>query len=187
MERCREWTIEVDQDKNNRNLKAQEDFIIKFIGSLYDAIDTSDPILKEIKSLHYTRIFHPQRDNMGAYIRLRIFSYDDDLTNIEKEIDNRLDDCVRNKTVFEILKKDIDWEKATLGYGKGELAPIFRDYLNAISKISYQLLSTKHTTGYKIDEVLWSWTHFFFNANRGYSREIIELEQGSITGHYPDI
>jgi len=89
MEVCREWEIEVDNNLQECNLSAQEDFICSFIGSVYKDIDSGHVILRKISSLYFTRIFTPGRDNMGAFVRLRVFTEEANLQSIEKEIDSR--------------------------------------------------------------------------------------------------
>jgi len=81
---------------------------------------------------------------------------------------------------FQVRKNTIDWDKNCEDYGGQELAPVFRDYLDLISKISFQLLLRKKK-GVNVESILWSWTHFFFNMIRGYGRSILEFHQGVIT------
>jgi hypothetical protein len=186
MEICREWAVEVDQNRERYNLGPQEKFIVEFIGSLYARIEAGDITLSKIQSMHFTRIFHPDRDDIGAYVRLRIFADDQELHDIDQEIDSRLKASAQSGNVFKVKKKDLNWEKCAENYGGTEVASLFRDYLDSISRISYKLLYKKQQ-GFDVEKVLWPWTHFFFNASRGYGRSVIELAQGAVTGFLPNI
>ena len=157
MEICREWAVEVDQDVKLCNLGAQEKFIVEFIGSLYVGIEAGDEIFSKIRSMHFTRIFHPGRNDMGSYVRLRIFANDQELHDIDQEIDSRLKSSAERGNVYRIKKKDLDWEKVVENYGGAEVASLFRDYLDSICIISYKLLCKKQQ-GFVVEKVLWPWT-----------------------------
>lgn len=182
---CCEWAIEVDENRKRLNLEAQERFIIEFIGRLYNDIQGAHEELSKVQSLHFTRIFNPDRDEMGAYVRLRVFVRGDDRNSVEQEIDTRLG-AAKSKAVFQIKKQDLDWEKVTENYGGRELATTFQDFLDSISRISFELLRKKQK-GLNTDSILWPWTHFFFNAVRGYGRSIVEFPQGAVTDFIPNI
>jgi hypothetical protein len=186
MEVCREWAIEVDEDRQRPNLQAQEEFIVSFVGSLYDGIDSGHQVLSKVSSLHYTRIYNPERDKKGAYVRLRVFADQQDLQSIENEIDIRLEPLKEERLAFQVDKRTIEWNDIGEEYGGASLSRLFRDYLHSTSKISYELLRKK-PEGIDVDRVLWRWTHFFFNATRGYSRSIIEVAQGAVTGFISNV
>ena len=186
MQVCREWAVEVDQDQHRKNLEAQEEFVVSFLGRLYRDIDSNHETLSKIASLHFTRIWDPPRDKMGAYVRLRIFAEDTDLDSIEREIDERLNALRDSDTIFRVKKQFLDWGEIAKKHGGPELAPVFRDYLDSISRISYQLLCKKRD-GISIDEQLWPWTHFFFNATRGYGRSVVEVAKGAIIAVHQNI
>jgi len=180
MEMCFEWEIEVDQNRQGCNLEAQEKFITSFVGSIYKDIDAGYTPLSKISSLHFTRIFQPARDKIGAYVRLRVFAEEADLKTVKPEIDKRLEESKNSMPTFQVKKTEVNWPKACEQYGGQEIAPIFRDYLDSISRISYQLLLLK-AKGVNVESTLWPWTHFFFNMIRGYGRGVLELHQGVVT------
>jgi len=123
---------------------------------------------------------------MGAYVRLRIFAEDTDLDSIGCEIDERLNALRDRGAIFQVKRDPLDWGDTAKDCGGAELAPIFRDYLASISRISYQLLCKKRD-GINIDEQLWPWTHFFFNAIRGYGGSVVEVAKGAIIAVHPNI
>ena len=71
--RLHRWAIEVDQNHQIPNFKAQRSFIRDFGKSLYQSVDDPSSSLHSLQYVYFTRIFWPQRDKMGAYIRLHFF------------------------------------------------------------------------------------------------------------------
>lgn len=186
MEKCYEWEIEVDQNKQQCNLHAQEEFIVSFVGALYRDIDSPDGNLSRMSSLHFTRIFSPDRDSMGAYVRLRVFADEDDLPPIQAEIDTRLRANANGVPIFQVKGNPYDWDRLGDEYGGPSMAPTFRDFLASTSKICYELLVRKQE-GAQVETVLWPWTHFFFNMIRGYGCSVVEFAQGAVTGFIPNV
>ena len=183
MEPYYEWKIEVDENRQQINLAAQENFIVEFIGSLYTDMEQGHEELTKIKSMHFSRIFEPRSD-IGSYVRLRIFAEGTNWSAIDKEMENRLSQAKAKRLVFQVQKKKGNWEDMGEDYGGPELALVFRDYLDCISRIAYRLLSKKQegVDEDKVEKALWSWTHMYFNAVRGYGRSVIEFAQGAVTG-----
>jgi hypothetical protein len=178
---CYEWTVEVDQDRQRCNYGAQERFIVQFIGSLYEEIEAQHPQLSTVQSLRFTRIFMPMRDEKGAYVRLRLFVEEEDLALVKEAMDDRLAIASDDGLVFQIARQRLDWERVAENHGGRELAATFRDYLASISRTSYELLSRKQE-GLNVENIIWPWTHFFFNSVRGYGRSVVEFVEGAVTG-----
>jgi len=83
------WAIEVDQDQQRPNLKAQRLFIRDFGKWLYDSID--DPVEPlRLEYPYFTRIFEPRRDKKGAYVRLHFFAEEADYDSVECKLDKEL-------------------------------------------------------------------------------------------------
>jgi len=183
MEVCFEYEIEVDKNQcelNSAGLSAQERFILSFVADVYKDIDSHHAILSKIASFYFTRIFNPQRDKMGAYVRLRLFAEEVDFQTIKTEIDRRLGKLPNDIPIFQVKKTDIDWPKDCEQYGGRAIAPLFRDYLNSTSRICYQLILSKGK-GVNVECVLWPWTHLFFNMICGESRSVVEFPIGAVT------
>jgi len=184
---CREWAIEVNSDRDTCNHAAQEQFIVEFIAPTYEELAGENSALSGIQSLHFTRIYYPQRDNMGAYIRLRVFCAPGDLSRIGKTLDARLKKHFGEGSNLKIDPSDLDWGSTSESYGGREVADLFRDFLHNTSKTICELLTMKRGNGYDVERVLWPWTHFWFNNARGYSRDVIEVMRGVVTGFHQKI
>ncbi len=183
---CREWAVEVDPDRKKCNLAAQELFIVKFIAPIFSEIPQQDGAISKVDSLHFTRIYYPDRDDMGAYLRVRVFCNKGDLSQVTEAMDVRLTEYFGEASKLKITKSDLDWPKVCNGYGGPEASDLFRDFLHNTSSIVCELLKRKQA-GYDIEQVLWTWTHFWFNNARGYGSGVIELALGAVTGFMPNI
>jgi len=179
MEVCSEWEIEVDQNQQECNLKAQENFIISFVGSLYKDVDSGHSSLSKISSLYFAHIFQPLDNKMGTCVRLRVFTEEADLQTIKTEINSRLGKSCKVESL-------IDWPKDCEQYGGRAISPLFRDYLNSISRICYQLLLIKGK-GVNVESTLWPCTHLFFNMICGYGRGVVEFQSEVVTGFIPNV
>jgi len=123
---------------------------------------------------------------MGAYVRLRVFVPEEDLAAVKEEINDRLEREEQNKTVFKCKEEVLDWEKVTRNYGGPRLAGTFRDYLASVSKAAVNLLRSK-SEGVDVEQIIWGWAHFFFNALRGYGRSVMEFSTDAVTGFHQNV
>lgn len=171
---CHEWAIETDPNKEKFNPKSQVKFILKFIGDIYNKMDKKDPILSEITDLHFTRIFMPERDEYGSYLRLRIFiqpyttkglfSKESEFTYpVINEIERMLKLKKHSKFYTRIKSQPLKWHPVAKSYGGPEATEAFKKYLTRISRTTYDLLLLKQKTDIDLEQISWAWTHFFFN------------------------
>jgi len=64
------WAIEVDQNQQHPNLAPQRQFIRDFGREIYQAVDSPASLLRDLRHVYFTRIFDPETDHIGAYVRL---------------------------------------------------------------------------------------------------------------------
>lgn len=174
-----EWSIEVNEDQQRRNWALEEEFIVDFIGRIYNDIEAGHEQLSKIMSLHLNRIFQPNRD-IGPYVRLRIFAEEADMQSIVDEVDNRLAVTNMERRTFQVRKLRNDWNSLGKEYGGSELRFVFLDHLDAVSRSAYRLLCYKQqgVDVQMVENALWAWTHMFFNAVRGFGVGVLECPQG---------
>jgi hypothetical protein len=168
------------------NLDAQEDFIVRFIAPLFGEADGGQPPLSRIQSMHFTRIFNPDRDHLGAYVRLRVFCATDDTAAVVGELESRLQAHFGVNSGLQRRRQNLDWEGVSREYGGVQVSDVFRDHLSRTSRTVSDLLVLKQA-GIEVEPLLWPWTHFFFNAARGYGRSVLELAQGAVTGFVDNV
>lgn len=181
---CIEWSLEVDSAVDGlgaHNLGAQEDFVVDFIAPMFDELGSDSGSLGAVKSLHFTRIFNPERDQMGAYVRLRLFCAESDSANLIAHVDGRLDRHFKGGSGLGRNQTTLDWPAVCAGYGGPIVGDLFRDHLHRTSQTVCGLLVLKRA-GFDVEPLLWPWTHFFFNGARGYGRSVLEIAPGAVTG-----
>lgn len=166
-EKLHRWAIEVDQNHAQPNLKAQRSFIRDFGNDLYHSLsDTSSP-LSALKHIYFTRIFYPQRDNMGAYVCLHFFIDDSKCDAATGELDKKLDVLTKDKKVFQIKKEIIDGIKEAELKGANKFPELYYSYMFCISQIAVQLFD-KEISDDLVEKILGTWRHNLFNLLRGF-------------------
>jgi len=186
---CIEWAVEVDPRRDKIHLDslgAQERFITDFIAPMYDEVALNAGPMSKVRSIHFTRICNPQRDEMGAYVRLRVFCVTSESPEVVADVEKRLGEFFGTESTLQRKRSNLDWPKVAEGYGGEQMADLFRDHLHRTSQTVCGLLVLKRA-GVDVDSFLWPWTHFFFNNARGYGRSILELAQGAVTGFHDNI
>lgn len=178
---CWQWTVEVGSDVFNKDLEAQRRFVVWFIGKLYRDMDAGHAVLSKVVSLHFTRIYKPVETNIGACVRLRVFTTRGDVSAVRREIDQRLEKwtpCDGKSVGCEKL----NWTKMAAPYVGAAGALHFRDYLAATSRLAYSLCR-RHRDGPQSvameNAVMWSVVHFFLNQVRGRHVDVLEFEPGA--------
>jgi hypothetical protein len=163
------WAIEVDQNRQECNIGAQRGFIRDFGRSLYLSVDDPSSPLHSLQYVYFTRIFHPRRDEMGAYVRLNFFVEDEDiaLASVEDELDSRLKEWENEGKVFDIKKKIKDSVKEAGDKGAKDFPELYYSYMHHMSCMAVKLFNR---TGIEvdIDKILQTWTHNFVNLLRGF-------------------
>lgn len=184
-ERLHVWAIEVDQNRESCNIEAQRSFIRDFGKSLYQLVDDPSSPLHALQYVYFTRIFHPQRDKMGAYVRLHFFVQENLSQRTEEELNKRLNILRSQGKVFAIKRKSIDGiEEANLK-GAKDFPELYYGYIHHLSRMAVELLN-KEGIEVEIDKILWEWTHNFFNLLRGFGVPVLELDPrtGAVVRRY---
>lgn len=168
------WEIEVDQDRQQPNLAAQQDFIRDFGRMLYQAVDQADGPLHPLRYVYFTRIFYPDRDHMGAYVRLHFYVDGQYEEAAVTELDRRLEDYKEMGKVFQIKKETIDGNNEARLKGAESFPELYYGYMESLSRTAVQLFQ-RNLAGTDMDTLLWAWTHNLFNLLRGYQVSILEF------------
>jgi len=171
------WAIEVDQDQQRPNLKAQRLFIRDFGKWLYDSID--DPVEPlRLEYPYFTRIFEPRRDKKGAYVRLHFFAEEADYDSVECKLDKELEKLKRNGKVFQVTKERINAIEEAARHVAQDHRELYYRYMHHISRIAVQLFELERDDTV-VNEICWNWTHNFFNLLRGHPVYVLELPPGT--------
>jgi hypothetical protein len=166
-EKLHRWAIEVDQNHVVPNFKAQRIFIREFGNALYSSLsDTSSP-LSTLRYIYFTRIFYPQRDNMGAYVRLHFFVDDSKCAAATVELDKILEVLTKQKRVFQIKKEIIDGIKEAELKEANNFPELYYHYMHSISQIAVKLFD-QEISDELVEKILGAWRHNLYNLLRGY-------------------
>ena len=136
--------IEVDQDRLVRNLAAERVFVRDFGADLYSAVDRGDGPLGILRCVYFTRIFCPERDRMGSYVRLHFFVAEPRQTaDVTAELDRMLADHERRHpgSIFQVMKEDsIDGIGVEARYKGAETFPeLYYGHMESLSRTAVQL------------------------------------------------
>ncbi len=151
-------------------------FLCEFGHELYGAIDGANESLQALHLPYFTRIFSPDRDQMGAYVRLHFF-LDGTRDDVGGELDARLAVLQSQNQVFQVRKEIIDGVQEAVLKGAGPFPDLYYEYMEFLSRQSIKLLR-KSPADAEVDKILWSWTHNFFNLLRGYQVSVLEFPPG---------
>ena len=182
-ERLHVWAIEVDQNHESFNIEAQRSFIRDFGKSLYQSVDDPSSPLHSLQYVYFTRIFHPQRDKMGAYVRLCFFVEENLSQPTEDELDKRLSILTSQGKVFTIRKESIDGIHEASLKGAKDFPELYYRYVHHLSRMAVELFN-KEGIEVEIDKILWEWTHNFFNLLRGFGVAVLEFDPGTVVRSY---
>lgn len=182
-ERLHVWAIEVDQNRESCNIEAQRSFIRDFGKSLYQSVDDPSSPLHSLQYVYFTRIFYPQRDKMGAYVRLYFFVEENLSQPTGAELDKRLDILRSQGKVFAIKKESIDGIQEASLKGARDIPELYYGYVHHLSRMAVELFN-KQGIQVEIDRILWTWTHNFFNLLRGFQVPVLEFDPGTVVRSY---
>ena len=175
--RLHRWWIEVDQDREQPNRSAQLSFIRDFGNELYCAAEQPDSPLRLLRCVYFTRIFAPERDGLGAYVRLHFFVGEQDQNGAVADLDRRLEKLRQKGAVFQIRKETIDGIQEAKLKAAASFPDLYYRYMEFLSRTAVQLFQKGVAHG-EMDKLLWTWTHNFFNLLRGYNVSILEFPPG---------
>ena len=152
------WAIEVDQDRLWPNLDAQRDFIRDFGKELYGAMER----LPAVHHVYFTRIFAPERDSMGAYVRLHFFLREPGGAAAAAEISRMLLEYKARNRVFKVHKETIDGVREAAGKGAEAFPELYYAYVEGLSRAAVQMFWKEVTAG-DMCFIAETWRHNLFN------------------------
>lgn len=167
------YTIEVDPDQKKVNHTAAEDFINMAVRPIFE-----DQEELGFEYAYFTRLFEPERDNMGTYIRLHIFVKRGLVRKVCKRIEARIDEYPNCS--FRYPREKLTWTGTAAQYGIVESDELFKQYLHFCSAMILSFLVCKDNRPEMLSRTLWNWLHFPFNMLHGYSTDIVEFAPGAI-------
>lgn len=153
------WAIEVDQNQQQRNPAAERDFIRDFGKQVYRAVEW----LPALRHVYFTRIFHPSRDRMGAYVRLHFFACEPGGAVATAELDRMLQLYRARNLVFQIRKQTIDGVAVEARLKGAESFPeLYYAYMETLSRTAVQLFR-EGVTDAEMDKIVKEWGHNLSN------------------------
>jgi len=182
-EKLYRWAIEVDPNQESCNLEAQRSFIRDFGKSLYQSVDDKSSPLHSLQYVYFTRIFHPQRDKKGAYVRLHFFVEKELSRPTEDELDKRLNELKSQSKVFTIEKGSTDGIKEADLKGAKDFPELYYSYVHHISRMAVKLFN-KEEIEVNTDTILWTWAHNLFNLLRGFQVPVLEFDPATVVRSY---
>ena len=181
-EKLHRWAIEVDQNQKICNVGAQQSFIREFGKSLYLSVDDVSSPLHSLQYVYFTRIFHPQRDKKGAYVRLHFFVEKELSRPTEDDLDKRLDELKSQGKVFTIEKGLTDGIKEADLKGAKDFPELYYSYVHHISRMAVELFNKGIEAD--TDKILWTWAHNLFNLLRGFPVPILAFDPDTVVRSY---
>ena len=171
------WAIEVDEDRQRCDFQKQADFIADFGGWLFGEAEKPSSPLSSLELPYFTRIFEPNRDDMGAYVRLNFLIDETCRQVVEGGLDRKLEEYKSKHRVFQIKKdmKDAVNEEADLKGAKRFPWEYYR-FMHNLSRTAVTLFKGGVSPG-ELEKMVWTWSHNVFNLFQGRSRTVLEVTQ----------
>jgi len=182
-EKLHRWAIETDTNQETLNLASQVKFIVDFEHLLKARLADMNLSPMAFSPFHYyTRIFHPERDHMGAYVRLHFFV---EVDRAEQEVFNVMNDVIDSLQleVTDIctgtVRQEVicPLEEAKLkGFNEQDYMGYYA-LMHEMSQVAVRLWEQNPAQPRK-DSMMHAVAHNWFNLMRGYAADFLELEPG---------